>query len=259
MANLDTQEYELTLVVIDEEPDRLIKTLAGLDFIGDYKLLNKGQRIIKDFYLNTPDSHSDNERLSMRLRESDSQYSLTIKGPARMNNWGAIERFELELPWSLDSLNRIFSELANRGINLKTPGIIYEDMGPLDILLNSGLKVIQHREANRHIRIATLDGKKDLAEIDIDSVIYHFREKDILHYEVEIEVKGQKYAETLKDLKDILINTYKPNFRVWNYGKLTTGIAIENLINEGFLAEFIGVNNTLKPDAYKIIEYRIKL
>jgi inorganic triphosphatase YgiF len=258
MENLNNQEYESTLVILAVNPGRVINSLAELTSISDYRLIHKNPKAIKDIYLDTLDNNLGTKKLSLRLRESNGEYGFTIKGPAQINKWGAMERFELELPWSMNSIQRIFAELAKYEIFLKLPVNITENIHPLVVLLNSDLKVIQYRENYRQIRIASLNEEDDLAEVAIDSVIYHFSERYIRHYEVEIEVKGAEFAEVLNSLIDSFVKIYKPQLRLWYYGKLTTGSIIEKLLKKGSLEKLIGPDSSLKPATYRLIEYYIK-
>jgi len=92
-----------------------------------------------------------------------------------------------------------------------------------------------------------------------DSVIYHFSDQRICHYEVEIEAKAKDSSIVLKNVIESLVAMYEPVLRRWDHGKLVTGKVIEKLLSEGSLEELLDTNDHLKPDAYDTIEGYFKL
>ena len=95
------------------------------------------------------------------------------------------------------------------------------------------------------------------AELDADSVVYFFREAEILHYEVEIESKGPNGPTAAVAIAEYLLAEYSPELKRWHHDKLATGWAIRELLAEGSLEGVLDVTNRLKPAAYnqRIDEY----
>ena len=251
------REVEATLIIQSEKPDEIVMSIAGLESIGDYGLIREKSRAIRDVYFDTPDQSLSSRKISLRLRELDGQYRITMKSQVRLNQWGALDRQELEFSWSQTSLERIFCELADSGIVLNQPNMDFDNTHPMDILLKSSLKPIQHRESHRQVRNVVIGESSPIAELVIDSVIYHFHKTDIHHYEIEIETKKEENIEVFMTLIDDLLAMYKPYLRRWKYGKLVTGKAIEKLLEEGSLDKLISHDNNLKPVTYTILEFSL--
>ena len=141
----------------------------------------------------------------------------------------------------------------DRGIKLPEQHRDFDRVHPLDVMTNLGLEVIQDRETQRQVRNVMpmgQEGEAILAELAIDSVVYHFNDKAIRHHEVEIEAKARDGSTVLRTVIESLIATYGPALQRWDYGKLATGKAIEELLNEGALEGLLDINNHLKPGAY---------
>ncbi len=248
----------MTLIVWADNPERIIRELASLTRIGDYQLLPKEIIRIHDFYLDTSARALQTQELNLRLRKTGERYRITLKGPRRVNNWGIGERFEVEEIWSKATLKGLISELANRNIDIQLPYQSYGYGNPLEVLTCLGFKVVQHRENFRRVRSVVITGDKwwlTRAELAIDSVVYHFEQREICLYEVEIEAKCKDSSLLLRNLADHLAKKYGPALRRWNYGKLKTGEAIEKLLNNGALKGLVNANR-LSPVAYeRIHEY----
>lgn len=246
-------EIEATLVILSEKPDEIVKSIVGLRAIGDYELVHEKRKLIRDVYFDNIDSSLSDRKISLRLREINGKYWITTKGQGRLNKWGALERSELELDWSKESLESIFRELDDAGVALNQPDWEFDGVSPMDMLLKAGLRIIQHRENCRRVRNVVKEGEF-LAEMAIDSVIYHFDEINISHFEVEIEAKKGD-DEIFEALIDNLLEMYKPCLRRWKYGKLATGKGIERLLRDVGIGELVGENGCLKPAGYRMLEY----
>jgi hypothetical protein len=146
-------------------------------------------------------------------------------------------------------------ELQNREIQLNEPS--FDNlMNPIDIMKSIGLEVIQDRETQRIVRNVLHPGKifNKIAELAIDRGVYHFRDRDIQYYEIEIEAKDDDGSAALNSLVEELMIMFGPEILVWKPSKLAMGMAIENLLREGIINKHINRKGYLKLEAYDVIK-----
>lgn len=251
------REIEATLIIKSENPKAIISKIAHLDLTGDYRLLHQSPKEIHDFYFDTQSHDLGSKGVALRLRNVGETYWITLKGPVKVTTWGSKERLEIENAWSYDALDNVLEELRVRGVKIQEQ--YSKCVYPPDTMKSLGLLLIQNREDHRQIRNIVHTGQENaiLAEMAIDSVIYHFDIRDIHHYEVEIELKPEGEFSLIKNVLESLIAAFNPHLRKWGHGKLTTGKVIERMLKEGALDGFINPDNTLKPSAYNLINYYI--
>ena len=232
------QEIEITLIICSERPDDVARQVAEINQIGNYLLLPQHLDKIRDLYLDTNYGALQKQKLSFRLREICGIYWLTLKGPAQLNEWGAKQRLEIEDIYSEKILAEIINELINRDIKIQPSDKNRDPIHQIESLHSLGFEIIQDRENNRIVRNVISPGEdngKVLAELTVDSVVYHFKNQDIFHYEVEIEAKSKDSSNVLKSISESLIEIYGPVLRKWTPGKYVTGEAIEKLLRNGSL------------------------
>ncbi len=112
----------------------------------------------------------------------------------------------------------------------------------------------QDRETERNVReLVEVGSGRVIAELDIDSVLYHFEEQDLRLFEVEVEAKSDKGRGLLREIANDLLAKFGSELREWRFGKLVTGRRIEKLWREGALQGFVD-GSTLKPSAFEKIE-----
>ncbi len=119
------------------------------------------------------------------------------------------------------------------------------------------MEVVQRRECQRKVRNIVHAGKESgpvLAELAIDSVVYHFSNHQVHHHEVEIEAKWEDGTTVIKIVIERLGKMCQRALRRWDYGKLATGKAIEKLLSEEALEGLLDSKNNLKPIAYDKVE-----
>ena len=253
------REAESTLVILSEAPGSVAGKIADLTSVKGYRLLPQSPMMIHDLYLGISGSAPGRPGPALRLREVGETYLITMKGPNRPTDWGGIERLEIELPWSSDTLDIVLSKLIDMELQMPEQRPDFDPDHPLNVMAGLGLRVIQDRETQRQVRdIVPDDDCIALAEMAIDSVVYHFTGQDIRHYEVEIEAKEEADSTAIKTVIEGLIEIYGPAVRRWNRGKLTTGIAVEEMLSKGILQGLIDSKNNLKSVAYKLIAYYIR-
>ncbi|MGH9879074.1 MAG: CYTH domain-containing protein, partial [Nitrososphaerales archaeon] len=191
-------ETEATLLVCSEKPQQLMGEIAGLQSIGGYTLQDNGIEIIRDIYFDTTDLLLQKQKLAVLLRQINSSFKLTFKGPSRDVGKSSVKRTEIEEPWSEKALQNVMNELESRNIKLKqhesgdANQFDYEH-DPLVVLKRLGLEIIQERVTERHAKnVVVAEDGRALAELALDSVTYHFGQRDIRVFEIEIEVKDGK-------------------------------------------------------------------
>ena len=213
--------------------------------------------MIHDYYLDTEDWAVRRAGLGLRVRMIDDTPWITLKGPPTSLGSGIIERLEIELPWSAESRTRILEELRYRGINLSERRPELEHTSPLPAMAALGLISLQHRENYRAIRnivSAEDDGGAVLAELVIDSVIFHLGRRMVGHHEVEIEAKSEGRLDVLEAVAEELLEVYAPQLQRWEHGKASTGLAAEKLLDqEEDFATLLDAQGNLKPAVYGMI------
>ena len=251
-------EIEVTLIICDDNPSIIVQQVADLATIGNYQLQFKEPHIIHDFYFDTPDQALQNKKMTLRIREIDSTYWITLKIPTHVINldYGK-QRFEMEYLWSKDTLTKIIQILNDQNISICSSIPVLNEVYPLDIMEYLGLEIIQDREnfrKRRDIIITKQECDIVIAEMVLDSIVYHFGGKDIGHYEIEIELKQINHSIILTTVVEHLISIYGSKLRLWPHSKTITGKAIENLWEAGLLEGLLDSENNLKPRAYEKID-----
>lgn len=261
-SNSRDREYETTLIIWSETPEVITGQIARLTAIENYRLLHQNSQTIHDLYLDMPDHALQTQKLALRVREIDATHVITLKSQSRpVNEWGGVERLEIEVLWSPDALARVIKELIDRGIEVRQQHHEFDYAHPLDVMSSLGLEVIQHRECLRKVRNIVHGGEESspvLAELAIDYVIYHFSDRQVCHHEVEIEAKRGNGSTAIKIVIERLVEMYRQVLRRWEYGKLATGKAIEKLLSEEALEGLLDSHNNLKPVAYDKVDDYLK-
>lgn len=252
------REIEATLIIWSETPQVIAGQIARLTSIENYRLLPQDSKTINDIYFDTPDHALQTQKLALRVREIDGTRWITLKGPSRpVDRWGGVERLEIEAPWSQDALTRVVKELMDKGIEVPQQRQKFDCVYPLDAMSSLGLEVVQRRKCQRKVRNIVHAGEESgpvLAELAIDSVVYHFSDHQVRHYEVEIEAKWDDGSTVIKIVIERLAKMCRRALRRWDYGKLATGKAIEKLLSEEALEGLLDNKNNLKPIAYDKVE-----
>jgi inorganic triphosphatase YgiF len=246
-------ELELVLMIVSNDPASTLLRISNLTSLADQALVARPTRTLHDIYLDTTDHQLGRERINLRLRGTDGNFWITMKVFPGKFSWKRNERQEVEVPWSRESLGRVARDLEGRGVQMKQPQMT-ETSSQMDVLRSMGLQVQQDRETERNIREIVEGGSGQvLAELDIDSVLYHFEGQDVRLFEVEIEAKSSGGRRLLREVANDLLAKFESELREWRFGKLVTGRKIEKLWKEGALRDLID-GSTLKPGAFEKIE-----
>lgn len=249
-------EIEVTLLICAEEPERVANRIAALTSAAGYRLVYQSPVLIHDYYLDTEDWAVRRAGMDLRIRKIDDTSLITLKGPPTSLGSGIIERLEIELPWSSQARARIMEELRSRGIEMVDLGADLAHSNPLPAMAALGLISLQHRENNRAIRnivSAEAGGGPILAELVIDSVIYHLGRRNVGHHEVEIEAKSDGGIDVLQAVAEELLEECAPHLQTWEHSKSSTGLAVEKLLDQEDPATLLDARDNLKPAAYEMI------
>ncbi len=246
-------ELEHVLMIISEDARSLAQQIAKLDSAAGYRLTPLPTVKIRDVYFDTADGRLRKRKVNLRVRRLENGHWLTLKQDPRIFSLRRDERQELEIPWSPDSLRRVLKELSSRGIELEGSSL-FAGSDPVEVLKTGGLRVIQDRETQREARnITSADGHVVLAELAVDSVLYHFQSPDIRLFEVEIEAKSSEGRRVIGEVASSLRKHFGSELRPWRHGKLKTGKTIRKLLENGALGGL--VNGTdLRPNAFEKID-----
>ncbi len=248
-------ELELVLMIVSDDPQFTLTKVANLTSIDGYQLVTHSPMNVHDIYLDTPDSLLSRKRLNLRVRGIGEDFFITLKVNPGPFSWRRHERREFESPWSLTSLQQIRDELGRGGIRLAPLGPLTENLPHVEAMRSLGLRVLQDRETRREARdiVEGNDSREVLAELAIDSVLYHFEGRDIRLFELEVEAKSQKGRGILGKITKALRENVGSELRSWRFGKLVTGEKIDRLLKRGELESSLD-GSRLKPDAYQKIE-----
>jgi inorganic triphosphatase YgiF len=241
------------LIICSDDPLSAVASIGALPSVAAYPLWPRGSVSIHDYYVDTPDGALRCADFSLRVREVDTSSWLTLKGPPRRIAHGLVERLEIEVPWSEDALMRICDELGHHGVRLSLIPHFRAALQPSEALALMGLERVQYRENHRQVR--NIRHRYDnsglvLAELSIDSVVYHFEMRQVRHFEVEVEAKSEGGIEVLPAVIQGLVESYPATLQRWDHGKLSTGRAVEALLMQGALEGLVNERGQLMPAAY---------
>lgn len=245
------QEIESILLILSDHPEEIVRKIAAKTSVGDFQLVGEKTKLLADTYFDTPNHFLSHRKLNLRIRMDNQDRWITMKTHPRRTLWGGMVRSEMEVPWSLETIEKVVSELK---IPPQPPAPAGQAArsDPIEFLKSKGLVPIQHRETQRQVRDVTssTEASRVLAELDIDSVLYDFDGQKIRLFEVEVESKSEKGQSVVKSITKSLKGEYGPLLRSWRHGKLATGTGIAKLLKSGELKPLIDAENRLRPSAY---------
>ncbi len=248
-------ELELVLMIVSQDPRSTALQVSNLTSLAEYVLVPDVGRTLHDIYLDTPNRLLGRKRINLRIRGSEGSYWVTMKVSPGLLTLKRHEREEIEVPWSQASLNQIVERMSQKGIRLKLPGELDGTLSQVEVMKSMGLEVLQDRDTQRTPRnvVESEDSGKVLAELAIDSIVYHFDSQNVRLFEVELEAKSEKGRRILGYLSKSLTEKFRRELKSWRFGKLVTGRKIEQLLRDGAL-EDLQEDGILRPTAYEKIE-----
>jgi inorganic triphosphatase YgiF len=245
-------ELEAVFIIACDNQAVIAQRIVELRAVAGFRFFPQADQRIRDEYFDTPDRTLAAGHFGLRVRECGGDRWVTLKAQPAIPESGPVERSELELPWQRRNLHRIVGQLNNYGISL--PGRIrrFDGMAPTAVMCDLGLETVQRRTTERTVRHIVSSAANDgtvLAELAVDAVRYHFGNRDVRLYEVEIEATDSKDRDVLVTVGEELTARFHAALRPWGFSKLATGAAIAELDASGLLVEVIAPDDTLTPAA----------
>ena len=252
-----TSEVEAVLI-IKGDVDAVLKELAGLRSILNYRLEPGQSKTIHDRYFDTIDRRLRKRGANLRIREMDGSLFISVKSHTRRTLRGATARREIEVPWSKQNLLSLIKDLELEA-DLALPERQFSDADPLAAMEATGLQLVQDRETRREVRDVSSVRKPDLvlAELAIDRVTYHIGNHNISIFEVEVEEKAKGSSSVISDVTKALLQAYQPSLQKWSHGKFVTGLAIQRLLETEPADNLLG-QDRLKPEALGTIDRALR-
>ena len=252
-----SSEVEAVLI-IKGDVDAVLKELAGLRSILNYRLEPGQSKIIHDRYFDTIDRRLRKRGANLRIREIDGSLFISVKSHTRRTLRGATARREIEVPWSKQNLLSLIKDLELEA-DLALPERQFSDADPLAAMEATGLQLVQDRETRREVRNVSSVRKPDLvlAELAIDRVTYHIGNHNISIFEVEVEEKAKGSSSVISDVTKALLQAYQPSLQKWSHGKFVTGLAIQRLLETEPADNLLG-QDRLKPEALGTIDRALR-
>lgn len=252
-----SSEVEAVLI-IKGDVDAVLKELAGLRSILNYRLEPGQSKTIHDRYFDTIDRRLRKRGANLRIREIDGSLFISVKSHTRRTLRGATARREIEVPWSKQNLLSLIKDLELEA-DLALPERQFSDADPLAAMEATGLQLVQDRETRREVRDVSSVRKPDLvlAELAIDRVTYHIGNHNISIFEVEVEEKAKGSSSVISDVTKALLQAYQPSLQKWSHGKFVTGLAIQRLLETEPADNLLG-QDRLKPEALGTIDRALR-
>ncbi|MGH3030480.1 MAG: CYTH domain-containing protein, partial [Gaiellaceae bacterium] len=254
------REVELSLVIAADDPESVLRRLARLREVGPYVLRARGSERIVDRYFDTADGALRKQGLALRLRGVDGTTLLGLKGPRRSTSTRTEDRLEQERPFSSEAVEDVGRRIGRaRAAAGSTDADSADPAAVLEAVLGVGL--IQRRETARLLRDVAEAREVSgpvLAELVLDRVRFEIGDREVRHYEIEIEAKRTgRGTKAARAIAAELVTRHSDELAEWPYGKLPTGRAIEQLLFDGKLAE-LGPDGALTPRAYEQIRRHLE-
>ncbi|MBN2365009.1 MAG: CYTH domain-containing protein [Calditrichaeota bacterium] len=245
-------ESEVKLVIINPQPDRIIRELSEIDNLAGYRILPVKVTELYDYYFDTPMAHLRADHLSLRVRFQDSKKFLTLKGKTRFTDWGGISRIEIEMPWNKKNFNYMMQKFP-ASLDLSEPYNYLPD-DPVKTLKSAGFIVIQARRTRRITRNVLNRAKSGnpVAELALDQVDYNLYRQRLSHFEIEIEEREYGIRPVQEIMTDIL-KTYGDSLMSWSISKLALGIILKKMEEKNQIQKKMTESGHLTAAAYQWI------
>lgn len=251
------QELEVKLTIIHSNPDQFVDEISILDKIGKYKLKLPESKQIHDTYFDTAEQTFRRNRMAFRLRIENDEQFFTVKGKTKVQQWGGVERVEIEGPWSIKAFQQALMQLKQYGIVLQVKDELLKDENPMESLHKIGFFIIQDRFTSRLIRQIE-SGSDIVAELAIDKVNYQVKNRQLIHYEIEIESKNPQGSKAIQAIQRTLQSTYGDSLRLSVFSKLMLGMVLKELPDNPKFFDLQKPVSNLTPAAYEWIEEKLK-
>lgn len=249
------EEVELTFRVTSPDPEGVFRDIASKHSMDVFRLAPRGSEVIRDTYLDTPGFDLGEKGYALRVRAKNGAVMLTLKGNEKECDGGGVSRLEIEGPWSVQALRQVAREIGSGRMETET----FDQSEPLKSLEAMGFVVIQDRKTARiPIDVFFRDEETRFGEIALDRVRYETAGKGYIHYEIEIEAKGDVRQGPLSEWVRSLHEAFPGVLESWECNKLVTGLALEDLLRRGELPVARDEDSPLPPSWYDTIEAWIR-
>ena len=233
-------EYEKTLIVVAASPESTLDQLKDLQEIAGLSVSTPKAQTQRDVYFDIGDGRLADRRIALRLRLSGT-VKIGLKGPTFES-----QRTEIEGLWP-NAIESVYRALEQFGVNHQRP--VPDREHPVDAMKSTGLQII-HDRMNERTTLVLKTKKQEAGEIVLDRVTYQISGQEVYHFEIEVEAYNSEHIERVQEVSSVLLNTFKDQLLEADVGKLSLGLLLEQLQDEGMLRPCLTSCNTIRPDAY---------
>jgi inorganic triphosphatase YgiF len=249
-------EEEVTLVICSPGPRAVLRDLAAMESIAQLQLVPGESLTIRDLYFDTSQRILQTSGWALRVRTIGPRRLLALKGAEQLSEWGAVTRIEIEADWSQEILARVHQKLRENNVPLLAGSGPFDPSSPVNTMHGLGLETLQDRRMFRHIRrVYSGSGQEEPPDVELtlDTVLFNLEDRDVEHYEVEIEIRTEKGREAAKRMVKALKRLFPSALKIWPHNKLATGLALEKLARRGDLDSHLG-GQSIPPRTYEAID-----
>lgn len=248
------REREACLAVVSREAGRAADRVAGLDELAGLRLEPLPERRLRDVYLDRPGGELRSAGLALRLRREDGgPATLALKGDERRLAAGGTDRLEVEGSWSEETLASVGEALSGAGLPADWLPATAGEGEPLDRLLARGWRPVQERTTRRRPRRLADGEGRTAGELAVDEVRFRAGDRTAVHREVEVEAAVEGGPPPGRAAEALLARC-PDDLRPWDHPKLSTGRALERLLEGGDPDRWLGTEGDLRPEAYDRLE-----
>jgi len=257
-------EAEVKLLIVSDNSARLADEIASLTHLDGYILISRDEEHLYDTYWDRTDGKLGNERVAMRLRRTDTETLVTLKGPTKKALDGTDVRMEIEELWSPAAFDTIRILLGNS--DLWPIGAKFDAYrnDPFESLRNAGFVIVQRRETSRLPRDLIVENghlpQTRIAELVIDTTVFQVGLASVLNREVEVESKGPGGREAVNRASHTLLNLYPESLKRSKHSKIAMGKAIDAIINKLRSEDGVTSDGSLSAMGHRLIdEYSVSV
>ncbi len=251
-------ETEAKLVIVSNNPSEIILYLKTLDLIAEFPLGPCNEQCFQDIYFDLPARPLSQKKWALRLRKSGDTGRIALKGPASELTDGLLRRPEIEMRSNHEAIKSVMALLKDLGINIISTSP-KQNAKAEDSLKLLGFDVIQKRDIRRVIRKMFLPGtSKPIAELDIDKVSFIVGDKELEHYEIEIESWTTPDCPVIENSLEFLKAEFGNSVVTWKLDKLSTVKLICDLFQEGRAPEDFSGKLLTVPIYEMVIEQSVR-
>ncbi|MDW7679959.1 MAG: CYTH domain-containing protein [bacterium] len=260
MASVNN-EYELSIIVKADEIDAVYNRLVKIDGLAGYGLGDEEIQIIYDTYFDTANFDLRTNGFGLRIRKLNRENLITLKGKGKRTSFGSVGRLEIERPWSDSGWNVIATFLKKNVPALSALPPFDHSQEPLKFIKKAGFHIIHQRYNTRLKRSVVSNNitKQELAELALDKMELISAGIPVKLFEIEIESKDRCQAGLITRMAAELIASFGATLKIWKHSKLSTGIAVQELLKDSKFIETLNSSDYLTFESFTMIENHLKL